>query len=179
MSAAFDLMVTVRGATQVYCGPNVLTDRIRLGGLSLDSGPAPWPSCPDILYNATTKEWVGLTYQVQPEYRDTARPFIHDLDSRVVRYDAASAATGQLPYGPGWNGAHFLEIRWTQSPADACAFAQLSKDIWYYRYNDTDSYSEPVVYAVGVLGAHEVLDAFGLWLRPQLEHGDLGSLTSE
>lgn len=114
------------------------------------TGFAPWPSCPDVLYDKTSRTLCGLAYRVGKAYTEQLEALVASLDPKVVRYGRYETPVGEtagsrapggdlgcdpkaIPWIPHSSGTHhFVEVVWSSVRPDTFGLAQLVDDTWLY-----------------------------------------------
>ena len=125
------LILSLRPA-KIFLSPRVLPDEgLLVDGIPVQGTFPPWPALPDILYDSTSRIFVGVCYQVPIEYRPQARYLCAVCDGSVFRYNDSSAKNKQKPYDFEDEEIHYFEIIWTAHIADKFALAQLTEGVWY------------------------------------------------
>lgn len=149
-----NLILTLRIPAKLYLGPDGNGDGLfALDDLRARTGFPPWPSAADILVKSATREFCGVAYQVASEFRPTVRELAARLDPTCVRFIAGAAASRPAPYRDESGDLSWLQIAWSNQPADTLVLAQLGGDLWYYDAEDdrTDALHRVVGYGVGDL----------------------------
>src|SRR5262249_22277955 len=126
-------------------GPRLMIDQVPVCG-----GFPPWGSCPDVLYDSTSRVLCGITYGVHESFRARVKDLVDLMDRRAIRDrefradmtpgDQASQSAPAATLNPKavpWTAQHFLdedyvEIVWSEERPDMFGLGQLAEDTWYY-----------------------------------------------
>lgn len=82
------LIITVHGPSRIYLGPVLLSDhgKLRLGGMPVEAGVAPWWPIHDLLFDPESRAFAGVVYQLMAHERAPAWGTCATLNSEVARY---------------------------------------------------------------------------------------------
>lgn len=119
----------------------------------------PWAACADILFNAQSRIFVGLSYPVGSEDEHLVRGVCSSVPNQVMRYNDFTIESLRKPYEANDDfDIDRLEIVWTDLDADAFETAQLDSGFWYYSERGNR------VIAFGLTDIDDILDDYDLTL---------------
>lgn len=156
------LFIRLKRPSRTWLGSKVQSSSF--GERLVMPGLPPWPALPDLLCNADKREFVGVVHFFDENLRKEARLVYEACDPTVVKLIEASQ-NNKPEYRMVDPHLHALEFRWSSSPANTVACAQLLCD-WYYSGNSTNNGNELV--AFGIPDIDDVLQSFNL-LLPRIE----------
>lgn len=128
------LLVTLKNPVKVSLQRENMPDKPLLIDEIVTSRPStpPWFACADLLISAKECTWVGLCYRVSETYQDSVKIFCSNLSAEIVQYNDLSSVESQDLYKEFPSEFDWVEIKWTDIPADTIEVEQLDSGFWYY-----------------------------------------------
>jgi hypothetical protein len=107
------------------------TGHLKIKGYPM-KGPswAPWLTLPDILYDAASRTFLGISCNVPEHSIDYVQQLCSHLNPDVVRYNCPTNSSFRQLYGQ--DNAHRFEIVWGLDEPNTMEVAQLIEGEWYY-----------------------------------------------
>lgn len=160
-----EIIVYISHEPSVYMGLETV-EPLKLNGIAVQTGYAPWPTAPDILCNSNDEVMCGLSFPVFDEQLDLVRKWVNEVNSNKFTLREISSKDSIYGYDTSCGFVFCLEVLWTQSPATKRISASLSEDIWYYdkSYNESEFVFYKHVVAIGLTSIEDVASDFGLKL---------------
>jgi hypothetical protein len=128
------LLVTLKNPVKVSIQRENMPDKPLLIDEIITSRPStpPWSACADLLISTKESSWVGLCYRVGKNYQDSVKIFCSNLSTEIVQYNDLSSVESQDLYKEFPSEFDWVEIKWTDIPADTIEVEQLDSGFWYY-----------------------------------------------
>ena len=102
------LILTLRPPSKAVLTPEGGNENLLIDGTPAWGGVAPWASCPDLLYESTSRVLCGVAYGIHESYRAQVKDLFRLMDHRISGPRHASMVP-DLPVRPIWqHGRHCI-----------------------------------------------------------------------
>jgi hypothetical protein len=137
--------------------------QVLIRGMPAEANDTPWVSFPDLLIDEVDRTFVGLTFEIDRDYRVPMQRIAQLLNPQVVRYNDLCHAQDRRVYHDDQDPAHRLEITWIRPRRQGFELAQLLCGQWFWWYSIEGNWGIcPPILALSITDIDEILDSFAL-----------------
>ncbi len=119
-----------------------------------------WCSLPDILLDKNSRQFIGLSFSVNDEFKGNVQKLVYDIANDSCRYISNSSNTIRYQ---GFDDNDRFEVYWYNSNCEvACEFASLYEGCWLYTDSERNKDSIAIPYGYWLSLVNEIKGNYNL-----------------